>query len=193
MKDGLMRVGYRYNQTTTNLMKISNILPRPKDVYAVFGLTTLFIYGWGLNAFFWILPSWLNFLNIPEIIGVLSYNFITNFLESLTVLFIYIILAAVLPQSYFRNDFLFRAGLSTIWVAILFIFLQINKPLFFETPWILLIWMSLMLLSQIYLGRILLARRVIESITERASIFLYVFIPLSGIAFIVLILRNLQE
>ena len=170
-------------------MNFLNRLPKVQDIYPVFGLITFLIYAWGLYAFAWILPSWLNFLSLQEIAGILSYTFVVNFLESITLLCSLLFLGVLLPR-IFRFDFIFRASLSALWVACLYSFLMLAKIPYYRLWAVLLIWMLMMPFIHYYLGRNQTARAIIISLTERAIIFNYVCIPLTILSFINLIFRN---
>ena len=170
-------------------MNLPKRLPKLEDIYPVFGLITLLIYGWGLYAFFWILPSWLNFLTLPELVGILAYNFLVHFLESLTLLAILLAFSFFFPR-VFRFDFLFRGGLSALWVAVLFMTLQLGKISYQYVLNFFLIWILLAPVVHYFLGRIPAARTAVRSITERASVFLYIFPPLTMFALIIFVFRN---
>jgi hypothetical protein len=169
---------------------ISKYLPRPEQIYPVYGLVVFCVYGWSIYWFAWNLPSWLSFIPLGQIIGVLSYALTVNLIESLVVLAVLILLSAVLPAKWFRADFVFRAGLTAISFSILGMYLLGNFVPLVELTKDLLIFAVIFIALQYLLGRISLARRVIESFADRSTVFLYISIPVTLLGVINIALRN---
>jgi len=82
-----------------------NRFPKVAQLAPVYALTVLLVYGWTILWFFWKLPSWLFFMTIGEILGVVAYAMSMNLLESLCVVLIPVLLSVALPQKWFYDKF----------------------------------------------------------------------------------------
>lgn len=171
-------------------------LPRRAQVIPVYGVIAIVIYTWTLMRFFWKLPSWLYFLNGGEIVASLAYLLVINFLESLAFLCGPLLLALVLPKSWFREVFVARGtGLALAGLGgMMLLAEQFNN--FNDYPTLALpLWPVLLALGVIaalvYLcGRVALLRRLLEAVADRVSIFAYVLTPLSLLALALVAVRS---
>jgi hypothetical protein len=170
---------------------ISKYLPNRNKIIPVYGLIVLFIYGWTIYWYLWNLPSWLTFIPASDIIGVLAYALVNNFLESLSMLGLLIILGILLPENLFRGDFVFRAGLTVIVVLSLTMYLLNNFVPLKELGKACAIGAALLLTMQFIASRHRLIKSAIESVADRTVIFLYLSIPLSLTGLLVILVRNL--
>lgn len=176
-------------------MSIKSRLPTLQQALAVFGIIALMVYGWTLIWFFWKLPSWSYFLNLGEILTVLLYSLSTNLLESLFVLCIPLVLSVLLPRRWFHDRFvsmasaLMIAGLGyTMYVSLQFRAADsYPKELIRQFPFAALF----ILFFSFLVGRINLLRKLFETLTENAIIFAYIFLPISLIALLIVIVRNI--
>jgi hypothetical protein len=172
-----------------------NRFPKVAQLAPVYALTVLLVYGWTIMWFFWKLPSWLFFMTIGEILGVVAYAMAMNLLESLCVLLIPILLSVALPQKWFYDRFVARGAalaLLLLGYAMFFITrLQIEEGY----PKSLLLWSVLALFVialLVYLvGKVPIVCKLLETLSDRAIVFLYLFIPISLVSFLVVIFRNL--
>jgi len=172
-----------------------NRFPKVAQIAPVYALTVLLVYGWTILWFFWKLPSWLFFMTIGEILGVVAYAMSMNLLESLCVVLIPVLLSVALPQKWFYDKFVARGAALVL--------LLLGYSMFFTTqfqvidgyPKSLLLWSVLALFVialLVYLvGKIPIVCKILEVVSDRAIVFLYLFIPISLVSFLVVIFRNL--
>jgi hypothetical protein len=176
----------------------SSRLPERGQIAQVYAVAVLLIYGWTIMWFFWKLPAWLHFLNAGEILTVLIYALGTSFIESLIALCLPLAFALALPVGWFRRVFVARG--AALMLAVLGSLMAVafqfqNRE---ELPGILrAVWPVPMILLGIGVfvhlaGRIPILRRSLEVIADRATIFLYVTLPLSTISLVVLAARWLR-
>jgi hypothetical protein len=143
----------------------------------------------------WKLPSLIDFLNIGEILSVLTYPLATNFIESLLVLCAPLLLSLILPEKWFHAVFVARGAalaISGLGYAIFlaFQFQTINGyPDAFLNMWSLALVAGIIGLIVFVVGRTPLLRRGIEGLADRAIIFLYITIPLSVVALLWILIR----
>jgi hypothetical protein len=150
----------------------------------------LLLYGWTIYWFSWNLPSWLAFLPLYDIFGILAYALVTNLLESLAVLAVLILLAAVLPPSWFRDEFVVRAGFTALYFLIIGMYLLNNFIPLMQLGRPFLITVAIFLPAQYLLGRIRVVQTGLNTMADRSIVFLYVSVPLSVLGLIVILVRN---
>ena len=173
---------------------LKNHMPEFQQILAVYGVVTLVVYGWTIYWYLWKLPSWLYFMSLSEILTVLAYAMVVNFLESLIVIAVPLVLSLLLPVSWFRDKFVAR---GTILLVILLVFLMqyvtlittlIGIPPGIGTN---VLFAVIATIAVVFLvGRVAFLRKVVEEIAFRAVIFVYIFVPLTAVSFLVVIVRN---
>jgi hypothetical protein len=172
-----------------------NRFPSMRELRPVYAVGLSILNFWMVNRFFWKLPSWIYFLKTSDLLATLAYAFATTFAESLVVILGLAILAAMTPRSWFREAFVARgAALVLLGLGYVMIFaLQFQSKTDYPTamvkitPWVLAGIGTL----AYFAGRILVTRRLLESLADRFLIFLYIFLPPGIVGSAVVILRNL--
>jgi len=161
----------------------------------VYAVIVLMIYAWTMLWFFWKLPSWLYFLTAGEILTSFAYAMATNFAESLAVLCAPVILGIVLPKRWFYDVFVARgaslvmAGLGYMMYVAYQFRTKDSYPSLSLKPWSFALALLLILLFVFLVGRIVLLRKIFEFVADRATIFLYISIPLSLLSIIVILVH----
>jgi len=176
-------------------LAIFNRLPKVAQIAAVYAVIVFTVYSWTLLWFFWKYPSWLYFLNIGEILTVLAYSLATNFFESLVVLIAPLAVTVILPKKWFYDAFVARgvALVLPILGYMMYIAFQFESKLDYPTEalnWAPVI-LAVTLLLVFVVGRVGFLRKVIEVFADRATIFIYLTIPLSLISVLVVVVRML--
>ena len=155
------------------------------------------IYTWTILWFFWTLPSWLFYLNIGELIVLYAYVSVTNFLESLLVLCVPLGLNFVLPQKWFRDSFVSR-GASLVMLGLgyaMFLAYQLRDRDIYPGA-LLKVWSVALAVVAICLlvfiaGATPFIKKGIEVIAQQATIFLFIYIPISLISLFIVLPRIL--
>lgn len=168
--------------------------PNFRQIASVYAVIVLMLYSWTILWFLWKLPSWLFFMTVTEILEVFAFAMLNTLLESLVVLLAPVLLSLALPDKWFHEMFVVR-GASFVFLSLgylMFFAFQFQeetypKLLLFLTPGVFVVIFCLVY----FLGRLALARWVIESFANRAVIFLYLSIPISVIAVLFIILRQI--
>ena len=172
-------------------MAIFRRIPKIQQILPVYGLIVLLVYGWTIYWFAWNIPSWLGFISLKDIFSILAYSFITNFLESIAVLGLLIVLGMILPESWLRGDFIVIGGFAvlyflafTMFLLATFVYLpQLGKPVAAA--------FLLFIIVQYVIKRLRLARVLIETLADRSVIFLYILVPATILRLIVVFFRNI--
>ena len=171
-------------------MSLLNRFPKKQDVYPIYGLIVILIYGWSAYWFIWNLPSWLSFLTAGEITVICAYALFTNFLESLFVLALVLALCFCLPAAWLYDDFVFRGAIAAVCMLIyLMLMLSQYIPLS-QMGYYGLLTMLIIVLVIRFPGRIRIFRAGVKALADRSIIFAYITVPLSIIAMFVVLVRN---
>ncbi len=170
-------------------------LPNLQQTAAVYSIIVLFVYGWMIYWYLWKLPSWLFYLSLTDLLTYFAYAMTVNFFESVFVLLFPLVLCLLLPPGWLRDQFAVR---GTTMVAVLLIFLTYYSRLItglVDLPSNLHIMLLEVVFGMVMVafiaGKVRLIRKVIEEISNRAIIFLYLSIPISAVSMLVVLIRNL--
>jgi hypothetical protein len=169
-------------------LKFFSRIPTWDKIAPVYAVIVLMVYTWTILWYFWKIPSWLLFMTVWELLSAFSFALATNLLESLTVLFLILLLCIILPKKWFYDVFVSRGAtlaLSGLWyMTVLAKQFEIKK----DYPTVLLAWtpaiLAAIVLLVVIVGLIPLARKIIEALAERLTVFLFISIPLSILALV---------
>jgi hypothetical protein len=174
-------------------------LPNRQNILGVYAVIVFMVYSWTLITSFYKLPSWMYYLTVGQILSVYAYAFSVDFLESILVLAGVLILDLTLFLAL-RNmaEFQSRSILVVLGVLVSFMtrliafpdYEEIEMFLSGEPSW-LAVALPLVFVVAIAVSKIKWGRKILEGITERASVFLYIYLPLSFVSLLVVFIRNL--
>jgi hypothetical protein len=171
-------------------------LPDKRNIVTVYAVAMFLVYTWTLFTSFWKLPSWLFFLRFGEIISIYSYAFLVNFLESILLLGLALLLAILLPRAWWRDTFISRAFvlIVTIIGSALLHWSRYSSPDVMArfvngqiTWWVVTLLLAILLTW--LAGRVAGIRQALESMADRFVIFLYVYLPLTALALLIVFAR----
>jgi len=178
-------------------MKMRIKVPDTGQIVQVFSVTLIMIYGWTTYRFIQKLPGWLYYLNFQEILSNYSYALTINFLEALLFITLILVINFLLPKKLFMDLFVARGSLFAIFGLGYLIYLalavgqskssQFPAELFNWTPGVFLV----IFLSALFLPQIEIIRKIIEDFADRTVIFLYIFLPLTGLGLLLFVINNL--
>ena len=143
------------------------------------------------------LPSWLLYLQFQEIFSNFSYALVINFLESVLVVSLIIGFSITIPKKYFAENFVAQGVLLSILGVSYLMYLAniVGQSKANEFPWetfkLAPVLGGIILLLPLIVPRIPIVRNVLEDFADRATIFLYILVPLSALGGIVIIINNL--
>jgi len=168
-------------------------LPDKSDIISVYSIIAFMIYSWTFITFFFKLSSWVYYLTIGEIANIFTYAMVTDLFESLVLLFGLVLSCLLLPPTFLKDDFRIRGTwivisfFGTLMVYLIPIFGIRNRginPMFWLVAAI-----ALTAILTIIFSRISFTRRFADFITDRMTVFLFIFTPLSVISFFILVIR----
>ena len=178
-------------------MKIRWKLPNRRQFAQVFAVASLLIYGWTTYRFLEKLPSWLFYLTFSEILANYSYTLVFNLLEALLFSSLILLLNLLLPTKYFMERFVARGSLLAIFSLgyLSYLALAVGQSKASQFPMELFKWAPLVLLVilivSILLPRIEWIQKITNEFADRAVIFLYILLPLSGLGVLLFGINNL--
>ena len=171
-------------------MSLLNRFPKKQDIYSLYGLIVILIYGWSAYWFVWNLPSWLSFLTAAEIVAICAYALFTNFLESLFVLALVLFLCFYLPEGWLYNDFVFRGAVMAICTLVYLMLMLSQHITLSQVGYYGLLTIAVIVLLINFGGRARIFRIGVGMLADRSIIFTYITVPLSIISMFVILVRN---
>jgi hypothetical protein len=172
-------------------------LPKKDNIVPVFSSIVFLVFGWSILWFLRDLPMWLLYLSSWDILGLFAYAQAFALLESLFILLLIIILAALLPAKWFRLQFVAQGTTAIFAIAAWTTLFQLifEELMIYWAPSQFFLWLGLALVSTIIAG-ILVRRsrritRAVEALADRLTVFLYLYLPLGTIGLLVVMARNI--
>jgi hypothetical protein len=180
-------------------------LPLKDEILSVFNVMLFVVFGWSVRGFLFVLPSFLLYFRLGDIIAILFYMLGFALIESLFLTGGLLVGSLLLPAKWLKIGFGYK-GFLIIFVATigLILFQGYYKYGFFET----LIKNDYSTLRPVFIGFIVsiftLAgllwlfrdgrsrlRNYLLVFIEQFGVFAYIYIPLGVIGVIVVVLRNI--
>ena len=154
------------------------------------------VYGWTLLASFWKVPSWMFYLKIHEILSVYAYSFVIDFVESVLLLFIALLVGLILPRRWWNAQFTTQ---GVLWIVVLMgsvmLRLYTNRTpenwegfVYDQGGWWGITFLIGLVLSFIA-SRASWFRSGLDALAERLVSFLFIYLPLTLLSFIVVLVR----
>jgi hypothetical protein len=171
-------------------------LPERRSILGVYATAVFLAYGWTLLASFWKVPSWMFFLRISDILSVYAYSFVIDFAESLLLLALMLLVGLFLPKRWWNAQF---SSMGALWIIVLMgsamLRLYTNRS---PDRWESFVseegmWWGFTLLLAFLLSLLVhyipLLRRSLDNLVDRMVAFLYIYLPLTAIAVVVVFAR----
>ena len=169
--------------------------PSFNQVISVYAVIAFMLFTWTALLFAWNLPAWLKFVPPSELLAVFSYSIFSSFVESLIVLSILIAICFVLPSRWLRDEFIRRGTVIAICALSLIMlrsYLNTSGGARVVTATS-LVWVVFLLAVMISLlvTAVPVLRRAVLGLSDRLLVFLYIWLPLSAVALLVIVFRNI--
>jgi hypothetical protein len=175
-------------------------LPDNQSILQVYAVIAVVFAVWTITAFAWKLPAWLLLLNLGEIFTLFSYAMAANFVESLIILSLLLVLCILLPGHSLRDDFVPRGTILSLGLlgilslgllGSLVVFVGSEMQFGFENG------LRLLIPPMVVLGGTLFALKsgVLRSsaiwLSDRLTVFLFLLLPLFVTLSLYVIFRNI--
>ena len=174
-------------------------LPDGRNVTGLYAVIVCLVYSWTLFTSFYKLPAWMFYLNLGEIASIYAYAFLFDLVESILLLLVVLFFEFTLFL-FFKNreEFQTRAVIMTF-ALLCSMAMRLARFKGYEEMggfvngepawWAFAIAISM--LCSVLVSKSPLLRRIVGGFTERAVVFLYIYLPLSFLSVVVVIWRNL--
>lgn len=175
-------------------------VPDTKSIWSVFASIVGMTYSWSVLASFYMLPSWLFFLEPAEVVRIYALTFFIDFIESLLLLVLVLVLElmvlrAAFGERCFRSRslvlVLVLSGSAVLRLVLFSSDMQLDDFLQGELGW----WATtgLLAISSMWaVSRVSILRSLLEGLSDRANVFLLIYLPLTLLSLAVLTLRVFQ-
>jgi hypothetical protein len=172
-------------------------LPPRQDLLPVFGTVLFPVFSWSIIWFFQKMPGWQPFLSIWDILSILAYGLAFALLESLAVLGLVLILAAILPARVLRAHFV-PLG-STLVLGLTFwaiVFQLIFDPVInYWSGGEFALWFGMALvfiiLTMLLVHRSGQIQGIVTALADRLTVFVYLYVFLGLLGVVVVAVRNI--
>ncbi len=179
------------------LQIVRSRLPDRTGFINVLAAASTLVYSWTLLTSFWKVPSWLFDLTIGQILSLYAYGFVTNLIESLLLMAGFTLVSLVLPKRWWRDLFIPRsmAALLVIMGSLIWNGLRYRLPEVRE-EFLSIFWLwwgttaGVTLVASWLAGRVGWLRRALEDVADRCLVFLYIYVPLTVVAVVIVLARN---
>lgn len=175
-------------------MSITKRIPSIEKILPVYAVIVMVIYTWTIFHYFWNTPSWILYSTIGEFITIYAYMVVVNFIESLVILLIPVLMSIFLPAKWFYTRFESK-GVLLVSLGLGYLF-YLNQNLDLNSfPLELVSWMpvvAIAILALVFvLDRIDFLCKLLVGVTNRLVVFLYILIPISFISLLIVLIRNI--
>jgi hypothetical protein len=177
------------------ILSITNKIPKFEEIAPVYAVIVMMIYPWTLTRFFWKLSSWILFASVGDLAALFAYMVVVNFVESILVLLVPLAMSVVLPRKWFYDRFKTRSIALVLFGLGFLMYLDRNLHADAPFPLILVRWIPMAAVAILVLvflvDQVGFLRRVLDELANRLTVFLYISIPVSVIALLVVLIRNI--
>jgi len=170
-------------------------LPGAEQSAQVFAVIALINYSWAILRFFYRFPSWLYYSSAGEVGVFFTYVMVVNLLESALLLAFCFLASVILPQGWFYERFVSRSVSLAVPGLGYLMYVNYNFPSAYSYPLAsythaLTVFIVIALLA-ILIDGIAFLRNLLEAFANRAVVFLYLIAPVSAVALLVVLFRNI--
>ena len=170
--------------------------PKFAEILPVYSVIATLVYGWELYRFAYRVPSWLHYVTMGELFGIFSYTMLQGLFESLLLLGILLLVCAMLPPRFFKDEFVVRGtAISLTFLGAIITYLVLFEALGPEyinriELWTLGNFLFTILFAWLA-GRVRFLGAAMLWLSDRLLVFLFLLMPLSAIGVIVVLVRNI--
>jgi hypothetical protein len=175
--------------------------PAKSEIGSVFSVILFVVYSYAIYRMVWYIPSWLGYLSAWDIVIIGAYSLVMGMFEILCILAVLLGVAFVLPARVYRANFAAQS-LLILSVAVACALVAQERLFRYVPAWDFRQFITNMLMTAVAACLLVLVsyflvaslkglRVMLTNLSERFTVFLYVYLPLFGIALIVVVLRNI--
>lgn len=140
--------------------------------------------------------NWIKFLDVEDILGVISYIMIGACIESLLVTAFLIFVYLLVPRSIAQGRFVLYGTILTITFMLALMLRDGTSARIIDilknNNMVFTFFMVSALVLSLISERVKIVRSAFEAFADRCVIFLFVYLPISLLAMIIVVIRNLS-
>lgn len=165
-----------------------------EPILPVYSLVCFIVYFWSFLHFLWRFPSWVRYSTFTEILVMFAYMITVNFVESILVISIVIVLCLIFLRR-FTDRFVTTGTLITLTGLLFFVYRSYYFPLkildgLTSFQWLVVGMVAIAILVSPW-HRWPFLDRNIRSFGDNFLIFLYIAIPFTVLSVCAVLFRNL--
>jgi hypothetical protein len=174
-----------------------NRLPKLQEIILVYAVNVVILYTFSLwFSFQDFSRNWILFLDIEDILGAFAYIIIGAFIESLLVIGLLISVYFLFPSSIAQGRFVLYGTIMTI-TFLLVLMLRVGtypslRNILSNNNMLFAFFTAGTLILSLVAERVKFVRSAIETLADRCLIFLYIYLPLSLLAVVIVAVRNMD-
>lgn len=177
-------------------MKLKNRLPPFEAILPVYAVIAFMVFSWTIVSFLWKLPSWIQFLNLGDILVVFAYSMTSALLESLAILGILLLACLLLPARWMRDVFVTRGTTAAVFgFGSIMLYMYRYSEIGYSFISSLFLWslagLAVAILMTFLSTHIRGMVRAAAWVSDRLIVFLFLFVPISLVSLLVVIYRNI--
>lgn len=178
-------------------MFFTNRFPKLQEIILVYAVNVVILYTFSLwFSFQDFSRNWILYLDIEDILGVFAYIIIGAFIETLLIIGFLIFVYFLFPPSIAQGRFVLYGTILTI--SFLLALMLRDETLvgishiLKNNNMVFTLFIASALTLSLVAERIKIARSTIETFADRCVIFLYIYLPLSLLAVVIIAIRNMD-
>lgn len=175
-------------------------LPSRTSSWPVLSIFLFLLNSWALYRLFWYLPSWLEYLSLLRVLVIAAYALAWGLVESLAMWALLLLISAVLPARWFRDQFAPQGSLVGLAAGLGAFLLQRQVSIIYKWE-IWQVWAYTGLALAAFFGGLLLVGYLLQrysrlqalasALADRMTVFGYIYLPLGIIGLVWVMARNL--
>ena len=175
-------------------------LPSREQILPVFAVTVFIVFSWTVYRMFWYVPSWLGDFEMLEVLTISAYVLVFALFESALIFGVLLLFVIILPSKWFKVYFVSTGCTLITIIGFSAFMLQRKMKIVYKLEFWQLVLYPILVLTAIFIlifilswkyKRFEILTNLANSIAERMTVFLYIYIPLSVLSFAYLLLRSI--
>lgn len=173
-------------------------LPPRRDIIWTFAACCFPIHAWSILNVLRNVPSWQLMMSTREWIGVAAYIQAFALLESIIVLFVFLLFGAVLPARWFRNRFVAQSSIAIFVTSGWALALHFNYGLIRRPDVSTSLQWAILYLASIAAACVLVRRYAklaawMSACAERLLVLSFFYVSIDILGIVIIVVRNLSE
>lgn len=177
------------------MVALKRRLVTKEGAITTFAMIVFVIHIWSIYNLLVEVPAWILRLSMWELVGVVSYTLVFALVESLIILFVFVVFAAILPERFFRKKFVSISVIFIVLTAIWVIPIHLYENTIRSWGMLGTLGFVFLVLISFIAGYVFVLRsnkfeESILSIAQRVTVLAVLYVLVDLAAFMILVTRN---